>query len=293
MENLLIIYVEETQVKFIFGPASMYTNITFEKVLYEYKYSELGYKTIEADIAYDILVEQQLENSELENELISYFECLLVGDSAARTSGQQKLSNQLKTILEQAKNRLEQEDITYFEKSDINEKLEELIKRVKFYLYKYVIEEIILVCKWELAFLVEKPIKSVFDRDLKLVNELTYSISTQVERTTKSKQINLRYLNDIHPIMKLDTLEKEKTGSVSFPVKFALDTHVNLMIFEEWKEKGIRKERALTHYSFYLPFFYTDDVIRLTSTYLPNKGYSFEVVHVETGEKDTFSYEDD
>ncbi|WP_227939025.1 hypothetical protein [Alkalihalobacillus deserti] len=293
MKNLLIIYVEDLHVKCIFGPASVGTNIIFEQILYDYEFLELGFKTIEAEMAYDILVEQHLVDSELEKELTFYYESLLVGKSHEYTLLNPTLKQQLESILEQANTRMQWNGSTSSKNSEINEKVEDLIKRVKFHLSKYVVEEIILVSKSELAFWLEKPIQHFFNCSCIQVKELIYTISELGLSSNRTKQIKLRYLSGVYPIMELDSFDNEISGSVLFPVKFALDTHINLVVFEEWKDKGIRKERVLTQYSFYLPFFYTNDVIQFTAIYVPNKGYSFEVIHDETGEKDIFNYEDD
>ncbi|ULT59595.1 hypothetical protein L1999_14175 [Neobacillus drentensis] len=250
--------------------------------LYEHIGKGFGDQIVEAEVAFEILHNSGGTN-ELENTLTKYYECILVGREFPSTY--EDLSFQ--KLMNEAKKRALSNAEELLESSGLIKRFEDLLKRVRFDTTKYPIDQI-YIRETKYFHLMKNSIQKILP-NISIVEfkEDTLSLNQLEEEPYPKKKLYLKYLNYLILIMELDSNEY-KESCLIFKTKFSLDVSINIEIVESWREKGMVKERSVRHFSFNLPLFYTDEDIRLTTIYQPRYGYTFEMIHVDSGEKETF-----
>ncbi|MED4057764.1 hypothetical protein P4654_27110 [Niallia taxi] len=250
--------------------------------LYEYIGKGFGNKIVEAEVAFEIL-----QNSEdimnLEKSLTKYYESILVGRKYEIT--QEDIA--FKKLINEAKKKAQSNVEGFLESSGLIKRLEDLLKRVRYDTTKYPIDQIYIgenkYFNW-----VKNSIGTTYSNiPVYEVKEEASSLKQLKEEPYLKKHLYLKYLNHLILIMEIDANEN-KESCLIFKTKFSLDVNINIEIVEMWRAKGMIRERTVSHFSFNLPLFYTDDDIQLTTIYQPGHGYFFEMVHVDSDERETF-----
>lgn len=250
--------------------------------LYEHIGKGFGNKIVEAEVAFEILHNSDRTN-ELENTLTKYYESILVGREFTSTQE----DNSFQKLMNEAKKSADSNSEDLLESSGLIKRFEDLLKRIRFDTTKYPIDQIYIretKCFHWMKNSIQKILPNISIDEFK---EVSLSLNQLDDEPFQKKQLYLKYLNQLMLIMELNTNEY-KESCLIFKTKFSLDVNINIEILETWREKGMVKEMSVSHFSFNLPLFYTDDEILLTTIYQPEQGYTFEMVHVDSGEKETF-----
>jgi hypothetical protein len=291
MSNVLYINICDVNVEFIivsqFSEDSQ--NCYISNKLYEYVGKGFGHKILEAEVAFELT--KTFDNkSVIEKYLTKYYESVLVGKMYnIQDEANSYIENQFQELLINAKKLAQSNEQSLVEKTGLINRFKDLLKRVQFDTTEYPID-LIKIYGNLYSNLIQTTIQEIFcDIPIRQMNTKSPCFVFKDETPNEKRLLSLKYLNKIEPIMEI-VKDHNQEGTFLFKTRFSLDTSINIELIESWREKGIKKERTITNYSFNLPFFYTGDDILLTICYQhqPKCVYLFEIAHVVSGETEIF-----